>query len=656
MKHWWEGYPWRMIQTNLREIDMADINAEEYAQQLADFGATVVTLNASGIIASYETSHPYHTKSEYLTSDSLRQLIDSCHKRGIRVIARTDFTKVRYALFEKHPEWACRTKSGEIINYNGNVHVCPNSDYQQKYLFEILEETLTTHPFDGVFCNMSGFVVADYSGNYYGICHCGNCRKRFREFSGCELPQNENPNDPVYIQYEAFKEKCTSDHRNRMNAMIKKINEDIALNAVDYIRSESGTEINRQTWIYSASGNGRLAKGSNPVRPSDNASVDYMGFRYRHISVSPALASLRQWQCLANAGSVSFYILGHLGNHRDTSVFEPTKKVFQFHKKYEDLYRNMTDCSDVLLISSGNWKRNDPECYGWIRALTESHIPFGEIIMDEFCSIEQLSGKKYVIIPSAKKLSRSQAEVIDMFVLQGGTAIQSGIPEIRDGKPLFGCSGIRYLKEICRNCFSSMFEISSAKEKETFVRCSLSPFIAPGTEIALADWDESTERYLRLIPEHPFGPPELCYYPASTDEPGVIVNKYGKGSSIVIPFQIGTFYYKEGHSNSLRFMQDILFNIALINEIAPGLTPMVELTWKKTGSSDVIQLVNNTGIFSNSYFEPIRITDIRLRLPGMAGRTASTLNGGSVTVKDEADTLVIKLNELNEYEAILLNP
>ena len=229
MKHWWEGYPWRMIQTNLREIDMADIHAEEYAQQLSDFGATAVTLNAAGIIASYETEHPCHTKSKYLTSDSLKQLIDACHKRGIRVIARTDFTKVRYAMYEKHPEWACRTVSGDIINYNGNVHVCPNSDYQQKVLFEILKETLTTHPFDGVFCNMSGFVVADYSGNYYGICHCENCRKKFRAFCGEELPEKEDPNSPAYIRYEAFKEKCTTEHRNRMNAMIKAINEDIAL-------------------------------------------------------------------------------------------------------------------------------------------------------------------------------------------------------------------------------------------------------------------------------------------------------------------------------------------------------------------------------------------------------------------------------------------
>ena len=59
--NWWTNYPWRMIQTNLRETDMEDINAEEYAKDLADFGATVVLLNAAGIIASYDTKLDFQT-------------------------------------------------------------------------------------------------------------------------------------------------------------------------------------------------------------------------------------------------------------------------------------------------------------------------------------------------------------------------------------------------------------------------------------------------------------------------------------------------------------------------------------------------------------------------------------------------------------------
>ena len=66
MAHWWNEIQWRMIQTNLREIDMENINAAEYVRQLKEFNANVVTLNAAGIIASYETELECQTKSDYL--------------------------------------------------------------------------------------------------------------------------------------------------------------------------------------------------------------------------------------------------------------------------------------------------------------------------------------------------------------------------------------------------------------------------------------------------------------------------------------------------------------------------------------------------------------------------------------------------------------
>ena len=146
-KHWWQGYPWRMIQTNLREIDMEDMDAEKFAQDLQDFGATVVTLNAAGIIASYDTKLDFHTQSDYLHGDSLQAVIDACHKRGIRVIARTDFSKIRYPLYERHPEWAYRDRDGNIVNYNGDVQTCPNGGYQGEAMFTILRHV--HHPARG---------------------------------------------------------------------------------------------------------------------------------------------------------------------------------------------------------------------------------------------------------------------------------------------------------------------------------------------------------------------------------------------------------------------------------------------------------------------------------------------------------------------------
>ena len=95
MAHWWEGYPWRMVQTNLREIDMEDLDAGKFAADLKEFGATVVTLNAGGIIAGYDTDLEYQPKCEYLHGDSLKKTVEECHKEGNRVIARMDFSKIR---------------------------------------------------------------------------------------------------------------------------------------------------------------------------------------------------------------------------------------------------------------------------------------------------------------------------------------------------------------------------------------------------------------------------------------------------------------------------------------------------------------------------------------------------------------------------------
>ena len=98
-------------------------------------------------------------------------------------------------------------------------------------------------------------------------------------------------------------------------------------------------------------------------------------------------------------------------------------------------------------------------------------------------------------------------------------------------------------------------------------------------------------------------------------------------------------------------MQDVLFGLAGMQEIAPGLTPMTEITLKKVEKKTLLQLVNTTGIFSNSYYPPVPIRDITLIMPG---KTATAINGGKLELQQKGDMLIIKLDELKAYEAILI--
>jgi beta-galactosidase GanA len=245
MGKWWLEIPWRMIQTNLRQIDMEDINAESFVEDLKKFDATVLLLNTAGIIASYKTNLKFHFQSEYLHGDSLRKIVDTCHKAGIRVIARTDFSKIRRPIYEQHPEWAYRTAEGKIVDYNGDVHACLNGAYQHDYLFEIVKEAVKEINPDGIFCNMAGFQVRDYSYNYHGICHCDSCKKLFRERFALELPKAEDLKDPAFRKYKVFQRERIAKHNERLYQHIKGLNPDLAVNGYDIQRMESNTEYKR---------------------------------------------------------------------------------------------------------------------------------------------------------------------------------------------------------------------------------------------------------------------------------------------------------------------------------------------------------------------------------------------------------------------------
>src|SRR5262245_12996724 len=154
---------------------MRDIDATRYVEWLRAFEANVVMINTSGIIASYPTRLAFHTPSAFLTGDGLDTIIEACHQADIRLIARMEFYKARRALYERHPEWAYVRPDGEIVDENGDIHVCPSGTYQQECAPAIVVETITTLDVDGAYLNMSGFQTRDYAGRYHGICHCASC-------------------------------------------------------------------------------------------------------------------------------------------------------------------------------------------------------------------------------------------------------------------------------------------------------------------------------------------------------------------------------------------------------------------------------------------------------------------------------------------------
>lgn len=662
-KYWWEhGFPWRLIQTNLREIDMLDIDAEMYVSELKRFKATVVMINTSGIIANYPTSHPFHFQSPYLKGDSLKEIILLCQQSGIKVIARSDFSKLRQTLYEQHPEWAYVSPKGEIINNNGDVQVCPASDYQLKYTAEIVEEMLHELDVDGLFFNSAFFMTFDYSRKEYGNCHCINCRQKFEAMYGYEIPLVNSPNDTVTQKYEEYKRGILTERERNIYEVIRRVKPGLAVanfKTLDhgFLREESGTnlKINLPYWQYSASDNTKTLLGINPNKIPSNTTVDFIDFPYRHVAVSTHEQKLRLAQNLANGGVLDYFLMGRLDNHEDKSAFKDICEMYHYHSRNENSYCHLESVADLLLIAS---HEDESEYRGWFRMLTEHHILF-DVIPPEQLIYRDFTRYKAVLLPNVVNLNTGQAQALDDYARDGGTIIATG----RTGqgsrnsplqqKPALQCLGVKQIINCSDELEAVYFKMC---EKPGFTRTIDTDLFYLNGYYVYAQYEENVQKAMQFIPPHMYGPPERCYYTKVTDYPGYSVNSFNKGIGIYIPWGPGNQFYKQGQINTFNLMGDLLEHVAKLPVIRGTLSEMVEVTLQasKDGSFQLLHLVNNSGHFGVTYYGAIPIKDVKVVIvhEGVPSKVTSLVTGESLIYQWEDNKLSITIPSLQLFEAI----
>ncbi|HET8527088.1 MAG TPA: alpha-amylase family protein [Actinomycetota bacterium] len=657
---WWEGRPWRLIQTNLREIDMRDIDAARYVDDLRSFEATVAMINTSGIIASYPTRLPFHTPSAFLTGDGLETIVAACHEAGIRVIARMDFSKVRRPLYEEHPQWAYRRSDGEVVDEHGDVHVCPSGAYQQECVPEIVEETITTLGVDGVFLNMAGFQTRDYAGLYHGICHCASCAEGFEAMFGLGLPEEEDLDDPVYRRYAVFKRRTLRALDERIHETIRRIRPDIAIDRSfedgrGFVRQESNTALDRrEDWPYSASENTKWVVGSFPRMVSSNSSVDFIDYPVRHVAVSPHQQELRLVQDLASGGGLDYCVIGRLDDHADRSGFEAVRSIFRYHAVHEREYEGLRSCATTALVTGAG--ANAEEVRGWFRVLTEHHLLFDSLILDAITG-EALERYRALVLPDHQPVSDEQARRLDDFVRRGGVLVATGRTGFRDHEfeprepPALESQGIERVREVRPDMRGAYFQVGegSPRLEHTDLVFLDGPYVD-------AEYRPDAESRMRLVPPGPFGPPERVYVETVTDDPGLVVSAFGRGRFVYMPWLPGTLVLRHGHENTVAFAADALEHHAGLEPLGGTLPPMVEATLMETsdGTASLLHLINHSGRAGNRYVEPVPIRDLEVVMPFDAEPAAVTglVSGRAFEWWAGQGRLSIRVPELGLFEAV----
>ena len=674
--HWWLQEPFRLIQTNLREIDAIDFDLDVYVNSLKDIGANTVLINVGGIVANYYTKLEYHYQNPNLKFDMIKDVVDRLHNEGIRVMGRFDFSKLNETYAFKNPDWLYQSPKGINVNYNGQVHTCVNGGYQQEYALKILTEALTNFPLDGVFFNMIGYVTRDYSHNYHGICQSDACRNRFKQWSGgLDLPIKETTEDPIFRKYQQFKRETSNELFFRIHDLIKSFGNQIAIctythAGTDFYRKESNSHSSiydgKVPWEYSAAHNVKSTIGSWKDKQVSNAAVHFYGYPARHSADARWLTQQRLFQNMMYGAGVDFYCIGRLDNLEDRKVLENVKNVFHFHKKYEKYLHHTTSGNKVLLLHDGQSNR---EYRGIFEILTENHVLFD--VMEHFSLGTELMPRSLtsydvLILPDIKRLSKMQCSLIDSFVQNGGNLLATGLTSTQDeiGNPM---NKVR-LKSLGVNPEFKPFEKVQGtyfrifdRDKEVLGKAAFKDFdlIYAWEKGMLCEPMENTDAYLGFIPPAMIGPPEKCYYTEVTEIPGLLHHRFGKGQSALIPFRLGALFHHTRHYGHAALVMAALNQLLKFNaDVRVKGSPMVEVSRQIDPSQNFewYGLLNHSGQLGNAFHQPIPMEGITIEVkPNKPVKSVKSLfHNQDISFRAEEGWIRVEVPKMYHYDIIFM--
>lgn len=666
---WWNRMPLRIIQTNLRETD-ALMDQDSYMRTIEDASANVVILNVGGIVANYPTQLPFHHKNIFMKGNLVRDLVTKLHAKGIKVIGRFDVSKINEELALKKPEWLYVGTNGKNVNYNGQVHTCVNGGYQQDYGFQILKEAIAVCNLDGIFFNMPGYTTSDYSGNYHGICKCENCKKRYHDSTGLNLPLKEDMNDPLFVKYNTFR-KTTSEHLfQRIGNFIKEQDPKLVVCTytdvgVDLIRSESSSWLTSEyEWNYFSTDHVKRVLGSYKDRAPSNLLQYFLAIGYRHIATSPNI--LRVWllQNMLNAAPLDVYVIGTLANQYDREFIPIMNEIYAFHLKNEKIFTNVKSRSQVALV-----RGTTEEYRGLIKLLTESHIMF-DVVEASVIGTERMPKKlqeyDVVITGDVANLDERVISFLDTYVNQGGHLLSTGFTSTRDGqgnqmnRMRMKSIGVEEKYDMFKQAKSTYLVISD-KDKEALGN---SAFASHDLMMMYSDFlkckvKPDAKSYLKLLPQTMFGPPEKSYYLDAdiTNYPGVVYYEYGKGRTVYLPWMLGSQYNFKGNIAHKKLFVSVLENLLQLKPaLLSNASPLVEISQEcnENGGFEWIGLINHSGQIGASFQEPVAIHDIKIKFkPVRPLKSMSLLHAGvKINFIEKNGWVECEVPKLSDYDIL----
>lgn len=656
---WWDA-PFRVFQTNLREID-ANLDVEVTLDDIQAHGADTWLLNVGGILSHYPTDLPFQTRNPHLADrpggDLVADALGATRRRGMRLLGRMDFSKVTGRIAQAHPEWLYRGPDGAPQVYEGLVSVCPRGEYYQERILDVLDEVLARYELDGFFFNWFGFNEVDYGGVMRGVCHCAACLDVWGAVHP-DRPLPKRAGDDGYAEWKRLAAITIDELTARVAAHISARRAEVALilgRAADVLFHEANNAVGRELWPFATGDAVSALRVSQPAKPVMVNAVAFIDMPYRMASEQPEMMAQYLLQAIARGANPSTYIMGPTRRIAYASL-EAAARVTRLHRDHRDVYTGLQPAArvgvvrpDPLAHPSARAAHARREYEGVCSALRENHIPF-EVVASDALGALPPDRFDVLVLPDTAALDDGW---IDAFAARGGRVLATGGSGLSaEGAPAPWHPAERVVAVVD----------DAEALKSSYVQTSPAPAVEGSDLIPLygtaydVEWAGDARTWQPVIEAAPYGPPEKAHGHVAGTRAAVAEREHGAGRVTAVAWTPGRAYAELGLTavrDALAALVRDALGSAQLEVDAPD---SLEVVLGRSEGGLVLHLINHSGQRRNSFAPAAPMHDVQLRLPGLAGASARSLVAPERTeVRQDGADLLISISVVGEAEVIVVS-
>ena len=503
--------------------------------------------------------------------DKIGELIDLCNADKMDVIAYYSLIYNNW-VYDKYPQWRMLDVDGnpsrsevymnmedkDALMMSGLGRyglICPNSYGYRDFLKQQFSELCSVYSFKGLFLDMTFWPM---------ICYCDNCRNRYREETGLELPETIDWTDPDWIRFQEAREIWLSEFAAFASGELKRIKPDIDIEhqfstathpwtfgvraAIsensDYTGGDLYGGFEQQSFIcklyYGITKNQPFEYMTSRCDPSlfDHTTTKSVEMLKLHAYLTYAHhGAFLAIDAIDPRGTLNRNFYETLGNvFSETSIFE--KYYSGFMKSDIAIYFSLASKMDIENGSPKRAKIIGTQKYphiesslGAATAFRKMHIPYS-VVTDN--NIAKISSYDLIVLSNAAVLQDEEAAAILNFVRCGGKLYISGTASEKLCRELMGIS----FEGVTREEVTYMSPTDAGQEYFGKMYDRNSPMTVFGSQHVIRNHDGN--QVLATITLPYTDPADLSVFASIhsnppgiyTQNPAIILASYGKGKVI----------------------------------------------------------------------------------------------------------------------------